>query len=155
MPPTSQQAAQEYSQQCQQLLLESVRWCEKVSGHGVSPLLFGDITQLLQGPWYDKTMSYSQRLAAGQRATLVSSMMCEIQKRECPLPYPAFDVSGLPCPDMSAAGKRLKRAGETNTVYIAHGRFTTSHRTPLLLVECTKDTVFWFTSSVDSIQTHG
>ncbi|CAE7223901.1 unnamed protein product, partial [Symbiodinium sp. KB8] len=40
---------------------------------------------------------------------------------------------------MSAAGKRLKRAGETNAVYIAHGRFVTAKRTPLLLVECTKD----------------
>ena len=111
--------AQEYSEPCQQLLLESMHWCQKVSGHavGVSPFLFGDITKLLKGPWYDTTMTYSKRLAAGQEATLESGMWCQIQQRECPLPYPYFDVSGLPCPDMSAAGKRLKRAGEKHCLH--------------------------------------
>ena len=116
-----------------------MRWCQKVAGHGAEPFIFGDIRGLLRGPWYSADMSYSQRLHAGMKAQLVSGMQCRLHRAECPLPCPIFDVSGLPCPDMSAAGKRLKRAGDTNTVYIAHGRFVTTQRTPLILVECTKD----------------
>ena len=37
----------------------------------------------------------------------------------------AFCVSGLPCPDMSTAGKRRKRAGPTNAVNLAHGKYIT------------------------------
>lgn len=51
-----------------------------------------------------------------------------------------FSVAGLPCPDMSAAGKRLKRAGPTAKVYMAAGRYHTVNETPLLLVECTPET---------------
>ncbi|CAE7853058.1 unnamed protein product [Symbiodinium necroappetens] len=116
-----------------------MRWCQKVAGHGAEPFIFGDITRLLGDSWYTASMTYSQRLQAGLQTPLVSSMHCQLHRTSCPLPCPIFDVSGLPCPDMSAAGKRLKRAGETNAVYIAHGRFVTAKRTPLLLVECTKD----------------
>ena len=38
---------------------------------------------------------------------------------------------------MSRAGLRRKRAGVTSDVYIAHGRYCTERRIPLLLIECT------------------
>ena len=85
-----------------------MRWCQKVAGHGAEPFIFGDIRGLLRGPWYSADMSYSQRLHAGMKAQLVSGMQCRLHRAECPLPCPIFDVSGLPCPDMSAAGKRLE-----------------------------------------------
>ena len=85
-------------------------------------------------------MTYSKKLDAGKGACLVDAMPCVMHGQSCSIKKkPIFDVSGLPCPDMSTAGKRQKRAGPTNAVYIAHGRWTTDSETPLILVECTKE----------------
>ena len=125
---------------CHQLLRESVTWCHKVSGRLCDPCLFGDITQLLGEHWFDVGMSYSSKLQAGRQADLSTVRPCAFHGCDCSTEkMVTFDVSGLPCPDMSQAGKRRKRARPTNTVYIAHGRWVTERETPLLLVECIKE----------------
>ncbi|CAE8625921.1 unnamed protein product [Polarella glacialis] len=50
-----------------------------------------------------------------------------------------FDVSGLPCQDMSRNGDRKLRAGTTVAVYMTHAKYHRAKKTPLLLIECTED----------------
>ena len=101
--------------------------------------MFGDISDLVY-PKVPRLESYSRKLEATQNSHVVSAMYCVKHFKMCPTAKaPVFDVSGLPCPDMSTAGKRLRRAGATSEVYIAHGKYVTQNATPLLLVECTKE----------------
>eukprot|EP00439_Symbiodinium_sp_Y106_P050581 s213_g6.t1 len=131
---------EEFNEGCHQLLAECDRWCHKVCGHPGDPCLFGDITELLESPWFRDDMTYSQKLSSGRDTRMVDTMPCMLHGERCGIQKkPVFDVSGLPCPDMSQCGKRLKRAGATNSVYIAHGRWVTDNKTPLLLVECTPE----------------
>ena len=124
---------------CQQLLRHSLRWCERVAGHAAEACIFGNILDLLPGDWSHMEHAYSRKLELSAWAHLASTAGCETHGRNCStMLSPDFDVSGLPCPDMSTAGKRQKRAGGTVPVYIAHGKYVTAQRTPLLLVECTK-----------------
>ena len=84
-------------------------------------------------------MLYSRKLELVNAAQCANFGHCTRHQRACCTTQLAqFDVSGLPCPDMSKAGKRQRRAGPTSDVYLAHGRFTTIRRTPLLLIECTE-----------------
>ncbi|CAE7226224.1 desi2 [Symbiodinium sp. CCMP2592] len=129
----------EYNPACHQLLQEAVHWSAKVCGRQSDPCLFGDATHVLKGDWQNAPF-YSGKLQAGWQAELATNSKCLRHGCDCGImKRPVFDVSGLPCPDMSACGKRLKRAGPTNSVYIAHGRWVTANETPLILVECTKD----------------
>ena len=132
---------EEYNNKCQQMLQESLIWCQKVAGHMPQACLFSNILDLTPDVNYKSHNCYSKRLEACNAAELAESSMCGIHNRLCPTtkPLAAFDVSGLPCPDMSTAGKRMRRAGDTASVYMAHGKHVCKNRTPLLLIECTKD----------------
>ena len=133
--------SEECNSKCQQLLHESLIWCQKVAGHMPQACLFSNILDLTPDVDYKSFTCYSHRLQACQAAELAHSSMCATHCRLCPVNKPnvAFDVSGLPCPDMSTAGKRLRRAGDTASVYMTHGKHACKNRTPLLLIECTKD----------------
>lgn len=114
--------------------------------------MFKDILDLIPHQTSDPTWTYSQKLNAIFNGGLATAGVCENHRSwvdgEC-LPGVcsvqkhniAFDVSGLPCPDMSCAGKKLYRAGPTSAVYITHGKWATVQRIPLLLIECTKDCI--------------
>ena len=120
----------------------TLNWVEDVTGedHG-GCCIFGDITSLLPyGTFTTGDNIYSRRLLASRKASLAQNgqcyhhgAACDVQKR------PIFTVSGLPCPDMSTAGKRRKRAGVTADVYLAHGRWASMLEVPLILFENTKD----------------
>ena len=115
------------------------KWCEEVAGGQGAGCRFGDIMDLLS-PKIDDTATYSQKLEAGKKAALAGRAYCQTHRRWCATAKSAsFDVSGLPCPDMSTAGKRKRRAGVTSGVYVAHGEYVTRNAIPLLLIECTKD----------------
>ena len=139
---------EEYTQRCQSLIRDSFRWIEEVAGHDYkTSCMFGDILGLLpSGTLTHETMTYSQKFHAIRNCRLVPQQYClqhSAAADGCPCnPHKAatFSVSGLPCPDMSAANhKRLKRAGPTNGVYITHVKWATTNRIPLLLIECTPD----------------
>ena len=53
------------------------------------------------------------------------------------VPSADFGVSGLPCTDMSIRGKRLKRDGPSNSVFMTHAKYVESHKVPLFVIECT------------------
>jgi site-specific DNA-cytosine methylase len=52
-----------------------------------------------------------------------------------------MDTSGLPCPDMSKAGKGLREEGLTSSVFIAHAKLHCAKKTPLLVVENVEDII--------------
>ena len=135
-----QNPPQEKDMKCQSVIGDAMKWCQEVTGdHG--SCLFDDILDLLPYQTIDPTWTYSAKLEAVSKCTLVDRGCCVAHDAACYVgKEAAFDVSGLPCPDFSTAGNRKMRAGVTNSVYLTHGRYVTAHRTPLLLTECTKDT---------------
>ena len=115
-------------------------WCEEVTGHH-GACLFEDIVDLIPNGTLGSDWTYSEKLQATLQVPTAERGFCVAHDCQCAVNKIAvFDVSGLPCPDMSRAGKRRKRAGVTNTVYLAHGRYMTVNRMPLQLTECTPET---------------
>lgn len=137
--------AEEYSQKCTALIEESLNWCGTVAGHNPTACcLFGDITDMLPAGSLTGCETYTSKLEAVNRCgPLTRRLHCARRDAPCnPMKgkHAQFDVSGLPCPDMSRANqKRLKRGGPTNSVYMVHGKWASENRVPLLLVECTPD----------------
>ena len=114
-----------------------------MAGHDpTGTCLFEDILELLPYKLIDDGATYSKNLSAVQCCCLSQVQCCGVRVGElCSVATGSdFCVAGLPCPDMSVAGKQLKRAGPTAKVYMAAGRYNSVHETALLLVECTPDT---------------
>ena len=65
-------------------------------------------------------------------------MHCWAHNQQCVVPLRVhLGVSGLPCTDMSRAGKMLKSAGPTASVYLTHAKYCQNARVPLPVLECT------------------
>ena len=132
----------------QALLKEAFNWCEEVCGHDSGrACLFSNILDMIPAECQSEGLSYTQKLHAINMCTLAERQHCLQHSVRpggmacCPHKPVHFDVSGLPCPDMSTANQNRKmRAGPTNSVFLTHGRWCTRNRIPLLLVECTPDT---------------
>ncbi|CAE7561236.1 unnamed protein product, partial [Symbiodinium sp. KB8] len=103
---------------CHQLLRDNMLWCNKDQGS------FDEKKALL----YNCAMSSSCFCRTHGSPTGTTTLSCSVPKSD-------FDVSGLPCPDFSTAGKRRRMEGPTNSVFLAHGRLHGTQRTPLLLIE--------------------
>ena len=133
---------QEMNPNCRVLLHETIKWCETVSpGSGNSACLFGNILDMFPLQTFIGTSTYSEKLKASLNCRLNKRGYCYTHESCCDnsASMPSFDVSGLPCPDMSSAGAKLKRAGLTSGCYMAHGRWCRQQRVPLLLLECTPE----------------
>ena len=133
--------AQEINSGRQQLCKEALNWSWNLLDEEPNECcLFGDIEQLLPYGTLMADQRYSQKLKAATGVPVAPRSPCYIHSGPCEVnKRPIFSVSGLPCPDMSSAGKRRKRAGVTSNVYLCHGRWATENEVPLLLIECTKD----------------
>lgn len=106
--------------------------------------IFGDACEILPHGTLSGLTKYSAKYENVSQVDHIASFgSCATHGRTCPIEkrMSIFCVSGLPCPDMSTCGKRLKRAGVTSNVYLSHGKYHEKHRTPLLLIECTPD--YW------------
>ena len=85
-------------------------------------------------------MTYSQSKQQIQASRLRTSAHCVVHS--CLRSLPAeidVAVSGLPCTDMSRAGKRLKRHGPTAPVYMTHAKYCNESGVKLVILECTPD----------------
>ena len=109
------------------------------------PHFFNDILDL-NLPWsFYASDSYKVKRRKIHRSVLVGSQCCNVHSTsdlegdKCMVPYADFGVSGLPCTDMSRAGKQLKKHGPTNSIYMTHGKYAETMRVPLLLIECTPE----------------
>ncbi|CAE7646296.1 desi2 [Symbiodinium sp. CCMP2592] len=126
---------------CHQLLRDNMLWCSKVSGRLEDPCLYGNILDLY--PEFKDQGAFEEKKALLYNCTINSSCPCRTHGSptgaravmSCCVPKSHFDVSGLPCPDFSAAGKRRRMEGPTNSVFLAHGRLHGTLQTPLLLIE--------------------
>ena len=91
---------------------------------------------------YKKSDDFMTKLLKIDAAPLVPSQHCYTHNRHCKLLGPDTDtdmeVAGLPCWDMSFAGKRLQEEGPTNTTFIYHAKRQTHKETPLIIIENTK-----------------
>ena len=136
-------STKEKDEKCQGVIRDALQWCEEVAGHPVgSACVFEDALDIIPHGHLDTTLPYSARLQSVKDAPLTTRAHCIQHNNACCLAKKhCFAVSGLPCPDMSTAGLRRKRAGETSNVYLAHGHHCTNHATPLILIECTPDSL--------------
>lgn len=131
---------QENNVACQQMCKEALQWSSIVTGEDHDCCIFGDITQLLPYGTLNQQRGYSARLEASKQVQCAGLGHCWMHNCACPTgKLPLFSVGGLPCPDMSTCGKRMKRAGPTADVYISHGRWITENDVPLVLIECTPE----------------
>ncbi|CAJ1422350.1 unnamed protein product [Effrenium voratum] len=115
----------ELSPSCHQLIFDNHRWCLRESGQQhPTPCLFQNILDLNVPGCYKTAHSYRGKKGAIVGSWLQQAADCLAHACECPLPQGVdLGVSGLPCTDMSRAGKRKKRFGPTAPVYMTHAKF--------------------------------
>ncbi|OLP82307.1 hypothetical protein AK812_SmicGene37044 [Symbiodinium microadriaticum] len=105
---------------CHQLLRDNMLWCNKVLGRLEDPCLYGNILDLY--PEFQDQGSFDEKKALLYNCAMSSSCFCRTHGSptgtttlSCSVPKSDFDVSGLPCPDFSTAGKRRRMEGPTNS----------------------------------------
>ena len=135
---------QENAPACNQVLFDNHRWCCDTTGKDhPMPHFFNDILSLVKPGTFSHTDCYMTKRRKIQRSLLVEAHDCRTHSfrhsEGCQIPEPDFGCSGLPCTDMSRAGNQLKRDGQTNSVYMAHGKYCETKRVPLIVIECTPD----------------
>ena len=129
-----------------QLLADNHRWCNQTVGKECPlPHLFKDILELNDanakrvagvGGYLDQKERFL-RLPLRATQTCLWHTASDGGPCDCEVPGADFGCSGLPCTDMSKAGKRLKREGPSNTIYITHSKYVEAKRVPLFVIECT------------------
>ena len=110
------------------------------------PCVFGDVMACLPRGSYRESDSFMQKLESIDRAPMFSAQFCYTHNKSCELfgckpgsgPSSQLEVAGLPCWDMSAAGKRQREAGRTAPVFLAHAKQHIEKQTPLIIIENTK-----------------
>ena len=138
----------EYDPNCRQLLFDNHRWCCQTVGYQhAMPHLFGNILDLNPPGCLSQTWGYDAKRRKIMKTGVACQLDCAAHSvapeiaseflNGCAPPYADFGCSGLPCTDMSRAGKRLRKHGPTNSIYITHAKFVQQKRVPLLVIECT------------------
>lgn len=140
--------AKEISSNCRQLIVDHATWCSNTTEliHP-KPCIHGDILDMLPPESFNPKSSFMKRLYAIDRAKLNSHQYCFTHNRQCslglirndPQETADFDFSGLPCPDMSPAGKNQREEGQTSTVFAVHAKYHIAKQTLMLLIENVPD----------------
>ena len=128
---------------CRQLIVDHFAWLRRATGRSCQPpCVFGDLESCVPPNSYDPAQTFLQKLQDVDDAPLIQKQHCYTHGKNCPLfgegTSATLEVAGLPCWDMSAAGKRLKEHGRTATVFICHAKRHVEKRTPLIVIENTK-----------------
>ena len=106
-----------------------------------------DITGIMPAGSFDPKDDFETKMIQIDRAKLCKTQFCYTRNCQCPIVGPEareidMDVSGLPCPDMSRAGNRLREEGPTAVVFGAHAKLHVACQTPLLIIENVRDSGF-------------
>ena len=138
---------QEKKPECHQLIVDGARWCHQVAPTQTPPSLpcvFQDAEDI--NPCFveaDATETYGQKKRRILKSKMMTQGFCSTHQRMCAWPSAEgdvhFDCSGLPCTDMSRAGKQQKRHGKTASVYVTHAKYCRECKIPLVVIECTTD----------------
>lgn len=133
--------AEEIDARCRQLITDHMLWYDtatrEVHPH---PCIHGDLTGIVPERMWDPTASFLTRAKQIDRAPLHIEQWCFYHGRKCPIfganaNIPDYDISGLPCPDMSRAGNRKYEEGATSSVFAAHAKMHIEYGTPMLVIE--------------------
>ncbi len=142
------ETSQELNATCRQLITDHHAWCKLVSGWRPAPCVHGDLTEILPSGSFNKEDSFYRRLLDIDRARICKRQFCYTHSGQCNIlggMQADFDLSGLPCPDMSKAGHGLREEGLTSTVFACHAKLHIARQTPLLLIENVQDrAILWF-----------
>ena len=140
----SSQTAQEISASCRQLIWDHHLWhCDVAGMWTPPPCVHGDLTEAVPRGSFDPEATFIERVRAIDRAPLCLHQHCYTHGQKCPIygaaKKPDYDLSGLPCPDHSPAGKRLYEEGKTSSVFACHAKLHIANQTPLLIIENVPD----------------
>ena len=113
-----------------------------------APCVHGDLTEVIPPVDYQPNDKFMKKLYEINRSPLKTKQWCYTHHRECSLGVcggmkPDYDISGLPCPDMSPAGSRRREEGPTAPVFICHAKLHIALQTPMLVIENVPDW-HWF-----------
>ena len=107
------------------------------------PCMFENLVHVLPSGSYNAKDSFAKKFYDVNNANLMWAQGCLTHGQDCLLFGPDagsdLDTSGLPCWDMSIAGLKLYEEGPTNIVFMSHAKMHVEKKTPLLIIENTKD----------------
>ena len=129
---------------CRELIKDHIAWCQLLDDSGFSPpCVFGDLLECLPKNSFDKNNTFASKLVSIDRARLMKRQHCFTCGKDCQLFNPEaeseHETAGLPCVDMSPAGKRLAENGPTAPVFITHGKMHVAKRTRVIVLENVQD----------------
>ena len=138
---------EEIKPSCRALITDHIEWCQQLEGSGFSPpCVFGDVLKSLPENSYNRDDSFADKLYSIDRARLMKRQYCYTCGKQCPLFTPGeeseHETAGLPCVDMSSAGKRRFESGPTAPIFITHGKRHVAKRTRVILLENVQDRFF-------------
>lgn len=133
---------------CRQLITVHMQWCNNTTemSHPM-PCVFGDLTEVLPPDTFNTEENFMKNLYRANKMPMMTHQHCYTHNKLCPLGLRGevasdYDLSGLPCPDMSPAGLRKGCEGPTGPVFISHAKLHIARQTPLLVIENVPET--WF-----------
>ena len=92
---------------------------------------------------FEASSSFVRKLSAIDKASFRTHAWCFKCNDYCDLFSEEmecdYDMSGLPCPDMSSAGAGRLEEGKTAPVFIAHAKYHIQKQTKMLIVENVTD----------------
>ncbi len=140
-------SAGEISPACQQLIVDHCEWYNNTteSWHP-RPCIHGDLTHIVPTGSYNPESKFMRKLLDMNKAPMWSHQWCVTHNCFCSLGLTGglkadYDISGLPCPDMSPAGSLKRHEGPTGPVFIAHAKLHIALGTPMLVLENVPDWV--------------
>ena len=139
---------QEILPSCRQLIVDHIPWYNNTTeAWHPPPCVHGDLTEVMAPPVNcSPNDSFMRKLYAMNKAPMKTKQWCYTHCQECSLGIgggmkPDYDISGLPCPDMSPAGSQQREEGPTAPVFICHAKLHIALQTPMLVIENVPD---WF-----------
>ncbi len=144
--------AEEIDARCRQLIVDHAAWYNSATRNWhPTPCIHGDLTKIVPENSFNPEGTFMERLMQIDGASIMRNQWCNTHGHDCPILdglQSDYDVSGLPCPDMSPAGLGLKEEGMTSTVFICHAKLHIAKQTPFLVVENVPDRVLKTTCTV-------
>ncbi|CAJ1404524.1 unnamed protein product [Effrenium voratum] len=134
----------EWNSGCRQLIRDNFEWYKEVSGKCCPmPCVFGNLEDCFPERTYEAADPFIVKFRKVDQAPLFRTQHCFTHDKECalfgaPSAHSDFEVAGLPCWDMSLAGKRLQEEGRTAGAFLAHAKRHVEKETRLIVVENTK-----------------
>ena len=122
-----------------------MQWYNNTTGSPhPNPCVHGDLTKIVPENSFDKDGCFFNRARQIDKAKFCAEQWCFQHGKPCKLftpdaAVPDYDISGLPCPDMSRAGLRKFEEGKTSSVFACHAKMHVQWQTPMLVVENVQD----------------